>query len=214
MGDKITNRPQLVKVQDLLLLPQSRKAKIKARKAIKEIVPYIGQVAQLQPPEHSWSYEQLLELYHNGDLDDDFYTNTVDDEILGLDDELNGMEQILQEGESNEKGDAGPRDQQVIEEVPDRVVKESSDADMESDFSVHGDSQITRRCIRLDRMLDNPCIQAYPQDHTQVKLDAVQNLSTVFDSLYDDQGAELDAPPRDSRQGRSRRPRPSYVEFL
>ena len=36
----------------------------------------------------------------------------------------------------------------------------------------------------LKNLLDNPSIQLYPQRHTQVKLDAVQSLSDVFDQMY------------------------------
>ena len=35
------------------------------------MMPYIGKVMQLAAPQHSWSYDRLLELFYNGDLDDD-----------------------------------------------------------------------------------------------------------------------------------------------
>ena len=37
----------------------------------------------------------------------------------------------------------------------------------------------------LSKRLDNPSIQVYPQHHDQVALDSVQDLSRVFDDLYE-----------------------------
>ena len=41
-----------------------------------------------------------------------------------------------------------------------------------------------RKQQTVEKLLDNPSIQLHPQHHTQVRLDAVQSLSDVFNQLY------------------------------
>ena len=88
LGDKITNRPQLVKVQDLIRLPTSRTAKTKANLAIREMMPDIMSLAASKVPEHSWSYQQLLDLFNSGELDDDdkcsVGKDAIDLEVMAL----------------------------------------------------------------------------------------------------------------------------------
>ena len=57
MGDKMTNRPHLVKTEDLTVLPGKRKAAVKARQAIKDLVSCVMSVGDL--PTHAWDYKKL-----------------------------------------------------------------------------------------------------------------------------------------------------------
>ena len=68
--------------------------------------------------------------------------------------------------------------------------------------------------IRLDELLDNPSIQIYPQHHTQIDLQSVQNLSTVFDDLYSKPSRPSEMDGRERAQHQTRRPRPSYVRYF
>ena len=66
----------------------------------------------------------------------------------------------------------------------------------------------------LGKMLDNPSIQAYPQHHTQVNLQLVQNLSTVFKDLYEDRSVGDKEEGTETLNRRPKRPRPSYVGLV
>ena len=57
MGDKMTNRPHLVKTEDLTVLPGKRKAAVKARQAIKDLVSCVMSVGD--SPTHAWDYKKL-----------------------------------------------------------------------------------------------------------------------------------------------------------
>ena len=61
----------------------------------------------------------------------------------------------------------------------------------------------------LERLLDNPSVQLYPQRPELVTLDAVQNVSEVFDSLYAQQQPQLLEDP----EALPPRPRPSYRQY-
>ena len=75
-------------------------------------------------------------------------------------------------------------------------------------------NHLPKRRLQLDKMLDNPSIQVHPQHHSQVRLGAVQDLSEVFDGMYGSQGSEHDGQDSRCSQQLSRRPRPSYTEYL
>ena len=70
LGGKLVNKPQLVKFQDLILLQTSgRAAKQNAKSAIRDMIPYIGAAVRAMVPAHSWSYQQLLDLYNSGEME-------------------------------------------------------------------------------------------------------------------------------------------------
>ena len=62
----MTNRPHLVKTEDLTVLPGKRKAAIKARQAIKSLVNCT--VASEKHPTHAWDYDKW---FQDWDGDDD-----------------------------------------------------------------------------------------------------------------------------------------------
>ena len=53
----MTNRPHLVKTEDLTVLPGKRKAAVKARQAIKALVSCVMSVGD--SPTHAWDYKKL-----------------------------------------------------------------------------------------------------------------------------------------------------------
>ena len=59
MADKMTNRPQLVKVEDLTRVPTKRKAALAAKKAIKDLVRYI--YFTQETPTHAWRHEDWID---------------------------------------------------------------------------------------------------------------------------------------------------------
>ena len=214
MGEKITNRPQLVKVQDLLLLPTGRAAKMRAREAISRMMPYVGTVMQMAAPQHSWSYDRrLLELFYNGDLDDEeeftevLMPENVDetdlqildsrDRICAKDTGRDDAVEVVQV-EADIQGDREEWLQESLATRPTALVK----------------NHLPKRRSQLDRMLDNPSIQAHPPHHSQVRLGAVQDLSEVFNGMYGSQGFEHEGQDSRCSQQLSSRPRPSYTEYL
>ena len=60
----------------------------------------------------------------------------------------------------------------------------------------------------LASKLDNPSIQIHPQHHAHVALDSVQDLSKVFQDLYE----EHDSSPRTSKR-LAGKPRKDYLRF-
>ena len=65
-------------------------------------------------------------------------------------------------------------------------------------------------CPGLESLLSNPSIQVYPQRPELVQLGSVQELSSVFDQLYQDQPLH----PGPSREAElPKRPRPSYTKY-
>ena len=176
MGDKMTNRPHLVKTEDLTVLPGKRKAAIKARQAIKSLVNCT--VASEKHPTHAWDYEKWFQEW-DGD----------DDEWCEEDDEVDGPAQKLGKQKEVELDPAKPlNDGMDNMSVPVRDM-------MEVDTS-------------LTSKLDNPSIQIYPQHPHQVALGSVQDLSTVFQEIYN----QHEASPRSSRRLASK-PRTNFYRF-
>ena len=188
LGDKITNRPQLVKVQDLMLLPTTRAAKAKAKVAIKDMVPYIKAIVKAMVPTHAWSYSRLLQ--------------ELQDEELDIEDEIETG--ISTEGEVQVNTPEGTETKGVREENNGHtwsvVVPRSPQP------SPH---DVRHPPTPLDRLLSNPSIQLYPQRPELVTLDAVQNVSEVFDSIYAQQQDQSEPAP----EVLPSRPRPSYRQF-
>ena len=60
----------------------------------------------------------------------------------------------------------------------------------------------------LASRLDNPSIQMYPQHPNQVQLDAVQDLSVVFQDIYE----QHSSTPRSSHR-LAMKQRPDYYRF-
>ena len=61
----------MVKIQELILLPTGRAAKIKAKAAIRDMMPDIMAIVQSRIPEHSWSYEDMLQLFNTDESDEE-----------------------------------------------------------------------------------------------------------------------------------------------
>ena len=70
LGDKISNKPQLVKVQDLIPLPATRSAKSKAKEALKNLAPLLKLMAHSLGPTYSWDYERWLQAIEDEDNSD------------------------------------------------------------------------------------------------------------------------------------------------
>ena len=54
LGNKLVNKPQLVKVEDLIKVKQKRHAAIKAAHSFKHLVPYIRSIDPGITPKHPW----------------------------------------------------------------------------------------------------------------------------------------------------------------
>ena len=72
---------------------------------------------------------------------------------------------------------------------------------------VNDEVNLLERVVNLQDMLDNPSIHVYPQHFSQVDLDAVQNVSQVFDDLYG-----LEEPRRRSAR-LSGRPKRDFTQY-
>ena len=162
LGNKIVNKPQLVKLEDLVKIPTSRPKRQAAENAsllIKDLVPYIRAVVQSMVPTHSWDYNRMLQMFRSGDL-------TFEDQI------------------------------HVVGNIPDISSEELSSEDSTDNYFSTSDNSLVseevietnenspNRNIELCELLDNPSIQMYPQQPSQVDLQSVQNLAEVFDNIY------------------------------
>ena len=170
MGDKMTNRPHLVKTEDLTVLPGKRKAAIRARQAIKNLVSFLK--SSHNAPTHAWDYEEWIQ---DWDDESDGEIDVTDLQLEGTQDEKADSEQ---ETTREEKAD--------LDSEPNRMLVDKL----------------------LPDKLDNPSIQIYPQHPHQVALDAVQDLSTVFQEIYD----QNSPTPRSSRR-LSSKPRTDFYRF-
>ena len=135
-------------------------------------------VASGKHPTHAWDYEKWFQ-----EWDDD------DDEWCEEDDEVDGPAQKLGRQKEVELDPAKPlNDGMDSMSVPVRDM-------MEVDTS-------------LTSKLDNPSIQIYPQHPHQVALGSVQDLSTVFQEIYN----QHEASPRSSQRLASK-PRTNFYRF-
>ena len=165
-GNKLVNKPQLVKLEDLVKVPAStsnrpkRKAAENASLFIKDLVPYIRAIVQSMVPSHSWDYNRMLQMFRSGDL-------TFEDQIQAVD-----IPDIVSEELSSE-------------ESPDTdTYFSTSDNSLVSEEIVETTENSPNRNVELCDLLDNPSIQMYPQQPSQVDLQSVQNLAEVFDNIY------------------------------
>ena len=86
-------------------------------------------------------------------------------------------------------------------------VAEQSSSTPSREGGVGGEIDLLERAVDLQEMLANSSIQMYPQHHSQVTLNAVQNISQVFDDLYD----AKEARRRSARL--SERPRRDFTQY-
>ena len=177
-----------------------------ARDRIKEAIPAIRKILQENVPTHSWSYDQLMRMFTEDDI---LYTVslTTPSENFGHDNEV-GINK-------NEMGeDADVEDVFIGEEIApldgwshNGSVAEQSSSTHSQEGGVGGEIDLLERAVDLQEMLANPSIQIYPQHHSQVTLNAVQNMSQVFDDLYD-------AKETRRRSARlSERPRRDFTQY-
>ena len=177
-GSKLVNKPQLVKVEDLMKVSKpKRQAATKAAQTIKDLVPYIRAVVHSMVPKHPWDYKGMLQMYRNNDL-------LYEDE-----------DQLLEDFE-----DVVSEDIETEDESPENFFSTSENS-IESSQNSTEDSQQeeqTESLHSLDSILDNPSIQMYPQQASQVDCNSVQNLAEVFDNIYQERRASdrLAAKPR------------------
>ena len=183
LGEKITNKPQLVKVQDLILLPTGRAAKSKAKTAIKNLIPLINKVLEAVAPTYSWSYETWLQLLEEEDLED--HISDDEDTTLTTTGETTQSDSAKEGSQEENKRQTLPRKILVRNMVPPRK-----------------DSPRTPR-LSLAERLDSPSITTNPQIPEQVRLDAVQDLSAVLGPTRQS-GSRSEDPTLEPR------PRPSY----
>ena len=167
LGNKLVNKPQLVKVEDLVIVtPVSndsrpkRKAAEKAALTIKDLVPYIRAIVQTMVPKHSWDYDRMIQMFRNGDLE---FESNVPVEIISDNDTTSENNET--EESSENFFSTSDISNSSIQSSPTNTIQEN---DEES----------------LSNLLDNPSIQIYPQSSNQVELNSVQNLANVFDDLY------------------------------
>ena len=116
----------------------------------------------------------------------------VEDDDLDIEDEIE-----LQEEEEDEKRASDGEKSQTL--LPPRFPRSTN-------------TPTIPRETTLARRLDNPSIQLYPQEPEQVKLDAVQKLADVFESVYSSQSSS-GSESSTSMTPLAARPRPSYKRF-
>ena len=171
LTDKITSKPQLIKTEDLTLLPrQKRHAAVRAEEAIKNLVNCVQALKNV--PTHAWNYDDYVN-WDSDDLDYEESDNYDDNPISeNEDDNLDTNHTYTEDLSFPTEAEALPDEIPVIMQTPGQK-KEG----------------ISRSSL-------------YPADPTHVRLDAVQNLSSVFQNLYDTNSvqsrssARLDAKPR------------------
>ena len=116
----------------------------------------------------------------------------LEDDDLDIDDEV----EVQNEEEDKEDGSEGEKGQTLLPPRFPRVTPRS------------------QRTQSLENLLDNPSLQMYPQHPEQVKLDAVQRLADVFESVYSSQGSSSSSSESStSRAPLAPRPRPSYKRY-
>ena len=96
--------------------------------------------------------------------------------------------------------DVVSEDIETEDESPENFFSTSENS-IESSQNSTEDSQQeeqTESLHSLDSILDNPSIQMYPQQASQVDCNSVQNLAEVFDNIYQERRASdrLAAKPR------------------
>ena len=194
MGNKIVNKPQLVKVEDLMKITKpKRQAATKAALAIKDLAPYIRAVVHSMIPKHPWDYDRMMKMYRSGELsyeeeDENVLVEDLEDEI---------------ESENTE----------TEEDNSDNFFSTSENSIDSSQNSTETDSHSEQGQVEtldaLDILLNNPSIQMYPQNPGQVECNAVQNLAEVFDNMYQQPRTSdrLAAKPRRDYRGAHNRGR-------
>ena len=177
LGNKLVNKPQLVKVEDLVKVHQKRQAATKAAQTIKDLIPYIRAVVHSMVPKHPWDYQRMMEMYRSGDL---FYE---DENFAAPDADIE--EDIASEDIETEEDDSD-KFLSASENSHDSSSQNSTDDDDDNDDSNQ----------RANYSFDNPNIQMYPQS-------SVQNLAEVFDNLYQEprNSERLAAKPRRNYKG-------------
>ena len=177
LGNKLVNKPQQVKVEDLLKVNQKRQSATKAAQTIKDLIPYIRAVVHSMVPKHPWDYQRMMEMYRSGDL---FYE---DENFAAPDADIE--EDIASEDIETEEDDSD-KFLSASENSHDSSSQNSTDDDDDNDDSNRGPNN----------SFDNPNIQMYPQS-------SVQNLAEVFDNLYQDprSSERLAAKPRRNYKG-------------
>ena len=156
MADKMTNRPQLVKVEDLTRVPTKRKAALAAKKAIKDLVRYI--FFMQETPTHAWRHEDWI------------------DECLETDDEDE------EEGETNEEDATSSH---LGESAVLKPTLPFSDTSSSQDLPRSRPKLPPRHPRSRSRIQPSP-LTITPQSQEAVQLDMVQNLSQAFDDIYRD----------------------------
>ena len=187
-GSKLVNKPHLVKLEDLVKVPSrpQRKAALQAREKIKQIIPAIRKILHENVPTHSWSYDHLMHMFMQDDL---LYKTSKDGLMINeeMKDDDGSCEEMKDDGESCDitmtplcttAGDDMKYSEEAVVQSSSRVFTP------EVDCGYGDNASLLERVVDLQEMLDNPSIQVYPQHYSQVNLHAVQNMSQVFDDLY------------------------------
>ena len=156
-------------------------------------MPYIKAIVKAMVPTHSWSYSRLLQEFQDDDLD--------------LEDELEATTTV-------EDGGTPSIHAEVEVRAPGRRENSHTWSVVTPRNPQPSPCTVRHPTTPLDRLLDNPSIQLYPQHPELVTLDAVQNVSEVFDALYAQEPAQ---PQEEAAQPQEEalppRPRPSYRQY-
>ena len=163
MGDKITNRPQMVKMEDLTLIPTKRKAALNARQAIKNLIHFINLTQEV--PTHAWNHDEWVQQWQEDDSEEE------EDEAQPTKPENNEKHEKT-EGDLSDNG--------------------WGSAESGSSRSSTSRPKLPPRCPSTKTKRSRSPISTYaeitPTHSKAVDLDRVQDLSQVFDGIYTNQG--------------------------
>ena len=184
-GSKLVNKNQKVRVEDLVKVTTNvssrptRASATRAAEKIKALIPVLQRIeTTLSSPTHAWDYHDVLDMVLRGE--DEFVLNheTFNDAIED-NETLEGSDSNSEDEEATETSDSTD-DSEVVFQDSQENISESNDQTLSTENELLNPNLVHD----MNSFLDNPSIAAYPQHHSQVNLNTVQNLGAVLDDVF------------------------------
>ena len=201
-GTKLVNKTHRVRVEDLVKVKTnprpSRGSATRASEKIKSLIPLLKRIqSTLDAPTHTWRYEDVLDMILRGD--EEFYTTIessneneepLEDQHSEEEDQNSNEEDTSENVETDE--DTFVDSQEIVADSPNQTLSTTPTED--------GVDLLNPNLVQnMNAYLDNPSIAVNPQHHSQVNLNAVQNLDAAFETVFN---SNLDATSANRRSER------------
>ena len=175
-----------------------RRSATRASEKIKSLIPLLKRIqSTLDAPTHTWRYEDVLDMILRGD--EEFYTTIessneneepLEDQHSEEEDQNSNEEDTSENVETDE--DTFVDSQEIVADSPNQTLSTTPTED--------GVDLLNPNLVQnMNAYLDNPSIAVNPQHHSQVNLNAVQNLDAAFETVFN---SNLDATSANRRSER------------